>query len=161
MVSRTRALAPSATVPVAATAGLTVRAPSAQCTKPACSLTAESDDPILATDGYLQAARHASCSDTTTTGISPGIYRVPRRSNRSVMIAQTTRTAAETIIDYPISAPCQIGSWDATGAASSAWPPGTAPPSAGWVPVGAGCGAGACPPPSFAGAQAITLRGTP
>jgi hypothetical protein len=160
MVGRTRALAPSAAVLVAATAGLMVGAPSAQRTEPACSLAAESDDPILAADGYHRAARHASCSDTTRTGISHGIYRVPRRSNRSVMIAQTTRTAAGTIIGYPISTPCQLGSWDATSAASSAWPPGTAPPNAGWVPVGADWGAGACPP-SFAGAQAVTLRGTP
>lgn len=158
MVSRTRALAPSAAVLVAPTAGLMVGATSAQHTKPACSLTAESDDPTLAADRYLQAARHASRSDTTTTGISPGIYCVPRRSNRSVMIAQTTRTAAGTIIGHPISAPCQIGSRDATG---SAWPPGTAPPSAGSVLVEADWGAGACPSPPFAGAQAITLRGTP
>ena len=161
MVTRTRALAPSAAGFGAASAGLADGAPSAQPIEPACSLIAESDDPILAAAGYLQAARHASCSDATRTGICPVISRLPRRSIRGVLIAETTNAAAGMTVDHRMSGACYIGSWDATGTLNCAWPRGTAPLRAGWVPVGADWGAGACPPSSFAGAQAITLRGTP
>lgn len=110
-----------------------------------CSVTQDQPDPVMAADGYVQAAYHLVCGGAKSTGITLGLYYHPHGTGSGILIAQTRCSAAGTTVDCQISAPCRTGGWDVALGTDTTWSAKYRVPDFGWQPAGQEWTASSCP----------------
>jgi len=110
-----------------------------------CSVTQDRSDPVMAADGYVQAAYRLVCGGAISTGITLGLYYHPRETGSGVLVAQSQCSAGGTTVDCQISAPCRIGGWEVTLGTDATWSAHYRVPDFGWQPSGQEWTTSSCP----------------
>lgn len=128
-------------------AGTALALPAQDSTGPlaTCTTAQNRPDPVMAADGYVQAAYRLVCDGAISTGITLGLYFHAHGTSAGVMVAQTRCTAAGTTVDCQISAPCRTGGWEVTLGTDATWSAGYRVPDFGWQPFGEEWATSSCP----------------